>query len=104
MPRDGLALAVGVGGEDDVSPVLLDRSPQLVDRFPPAFDHLVVRLEAVLDVDRDLFSGQVADVAHRGKDVETVTQEPLQSPRLGGGLDDDQTFWHSTSLFPTGWL
>ncbi len=104
MPGDGLALTVRVGGQDDVAPLLLDRRAQLVDRLAPAFDHLVVRLEAVFHVDGDLLSRQVADVAHRGKNVETIPQEPLQSPRLGGGLDDDQTFGHSTSLFPFGRL
>jgi len=104
VPGYGLALTVRVGGQDDVAPVLLDRRAKLVDRLSPAFHHLVVRLEAVLHVDGHLLSRQVADVAHRGKDVETIPQEPLQSPRLGGGLDDDQTFGHSTSLFPSGRL
>src|SRR3981081_183337 len=57
-------------------------------------------VEAGLDVDAHLLSGEVADVAHRGKDVETVSQKPLQSPRLGRRLDDDQTFRHSTSFIP----
>jgi len=63
-------------------------------------DHLVVGLEAFLHVHPKLLFGQVADVAHRGADVETITQEPLQCPRLGGALDDDQTFRHSSSFIP----
>ena len=73
MPGDRLALAIRVGGQDDAAPVLLDRRSQLVDRLPAALDHLVVRLEAGLDVHPHLLSGQVADVAHRGEDIETVT-------------------------------
>ena len=57
-----------------------------------------------IDVHGELLSGQVADVPHRGEDVETVTQEPLQSLRLGRRFDDDQAFAHSTSLFPIGLL
>src|ERR1700716_2872132 len=39
-------------------------------------------------------------MTHRGKDIETIPQEPLQSPRLSGGLDDDQTFRHSNLFIP----
>ena len=60
--------------------------------------------EAGLHVDRDLLFGQVADVAHRGANVETIPQEPLQSPRLGGGLDDDQAFRQSSSFIPISGL
>ena len=99
VPGDRLALPVRVGGEDDLA-VVLGRGPELVDGLPAALDHLVSRLEARLHVDRDLLFGQVADVAHRGKNVETVTQKPLQSPRLGGRLDDDQTFSQFTPFIP----
>ena len=99
MPGDGLALAVRVGREDDVG-VLLGRRAKLADGLSAALDHLVARLEAGLDVDRYLLFRQVADVAHRGADIETVTQEPLQGPRLGGGLDDDQAFRQSSSFIP----
>ena len=93
VPGDGLALAVRVGGQDRPPAFsFLAAGLQLVDRLPAALDHLVVRLEAGLDVHRELLSRQVADVAHRGKDVETVTQKPLQGPRLGRRLDDDQPF------------
>ena len=92
MPGDRLALAIRVGGQDDAAPVLLDRRSQLVDRLPAALDHLVVRLEARVHVHGELLTWQVADVAHRGEDVETVTQKPLQSLRLGRRLDDDQPF------------
>ena len=92
MPSNRLPLPIRVGGQDDFAPILFDSRLQVGDRLPAAFDHLVVRLETGLDLDAQLVSGQVADVTHRGKDIETVTQEPLQSPRLGGGFDDDQPF------------
>ena len=99
VPGDGLALAVGVGGEDDLL-VHLGRRPELVDRLAPAFDHLVVGLEAVVHLHAHLLLGEVADVAHRGANVETVPQEPLQGSRLGGRLDDDQSFRHSSLSIP----
>src|SRR5260370_19833384 len=100
VPGDSFAFPVRVGGQDHAPAVLLGRRCQLVDRLAPAFDNLVVRLETVLNLDPHLLSRQVADVAHRGQDVETVTQEPLQSPGLGRRLDDDQTFRHSHSYIP----
>src|SRR5207248_10966035 len=99
VPGDGLAFPVGVRGQDDLL-VLLGRRAKLGDRLAAALDHLVVRLEAVVDLDAHLLFGQVADVAHRGPDVVAVSQEPLQSPGLGRRLDDDQTFWHSSLTIP----
>src|SRR2546422_10189821 len=57
-------------------------------------------LETVVHLDPHLLFGQVADVAHRRPDVETVTQEPLQRPGLGRRLDDDQSFRHSSLFIP----
>ena len=99
VPGDGLPFPVRVGSKDDLL-VFLGRGPQLVDRLASAFHDLVVRLEAVVHLDPHLLFRQVADVAHRGPDIETVTQKPLQCPGLGRRLDDDQSFWHSFSLFP----
>ena len=92
VPGDRLALPVRVRGEDDVARVLLDRRAKIGDRLLAVVDHLVVGFETLLHVHPELLFGKVADVSHRGKNVETVTQEPLQGPRLGGALDDDQTF------------
>jgi hypothetical protein len=100
MPGDRLTFPVWVGSENDLA-LLLGRRLQLRNGLAAAFHHLVVGLEAVFHIHGDLLFGQVADVAHRGANVKTVSQKPLQSPRLGGRLDDDQSFWHSTSLFPT---
>src|SRR5712664_4464303 len=57
-------------------------------------------LETVVHLDPHLLFGQVADVAHGGPDVETVSQKPLQSPGLGRRLDDDQSFRHSSLFIP----
>src|SRR2546429_7739509 len=59
-----------------------------------------MRLETVVHLDPHLLFRQVADVAHGGPDVETVTQEPLQSPGLGRRLNDDQSFRHSSLFIP----
>ena len=99
VPGDRLALAVGVGREDDLA-VLLHRCPQLGDRLLPVLDDLVVRPEAGVDVDAKLLVGQVANVPHRGVHLEAVAQEALQCSRLRRRLDDDQTFRHSHSFIP----
>src|SRR2546427_5829573 len=59
-----------------------------------------MRLETVVHLDPHLLFRQVADVAHGGPDVETVTQKPLQRPGLGRRLDDDQSFRHSSLFIP----
>jgi hypothetical protein len=83
VPRDGLALAVGVGGQDDVVPVL-DRLLERADRFLAVAHDPVARPEVVLDVHGQLSLGEVADVPHRSAHVEAISEEALQRPRLGG--------------------
>ena len=100
VPGDRLALAVRVGGKDDLAAVALDRRAELVDGLAAALHHLVVRLEAVVDLHAHLLSRQVANVPHGGAHVETVTQKPLQRSGLGGRLDDDQSFCHSPLFIP----
>jgi hypothetical protein len=97
VPGDRLALAVEVGREPDRgcrAAGLL----QLVDSLALALEHLVARLEAVLEVDpghRLLLAlgpagGQVADVADAGEDHEVGPEVLPDRLRLGGALDDDQ--------------
>ena len=67
MPADGLALAVGVGGDvEDVG--LLGGLLQLVEDLLLGRRHHVLRLEVLLRVDAELGLRQIADVAHRGLD------------------------------------
>jgi hypothetical protein len=99
VPGDRLALAIGVGREDDLG-LFLDRRAKLVDGLAAALHDLVVRLEAVVDLHAHLLLRQVADVAHRRFDVEPLAQKPLQRFGLGGRLDDDQSFRHSFLFIP----
>src|SRR5438128_380544 len=55
-----------------------------------ALHHLVLRLEAPLDVDADLRLGQVFHVAHRGLHRVARPKVLLDRLRLGGRLDDHQ--------------
>src|SRR5207245_6075134 len=89
VPGDGLAFAIGVGGEQHAIGVLRRRL-QLGDHLLLALDDLVDRLEAVLDVHAHLGLRQVHDVAHRGLHRVAGPQVFLDRLRLRGGLDHDQ--------------
>ena len=78
VPRDGLALAVLISGEQELVGVL-ERALEFGDRLLLGVGDDVVRLEAVLDVDGELAErallelggevlrlDEVADVADRG--------------------------------------
>ena len=93
MPGDGLALAVGVGGEQDLVR-LLGRVAQLPDLLLLAPDDDVLGAEAVLQVDPEGRLRQVADVTHRSLDRVAGAQELGQGASLARRLDDDQTVWH----------
>ena len=85
---NGLPLAVFVGGEIEGACILEERLQVLDDRCS-ALGQLVVRLEAVLDVDGETFAWQVGNVADRCANVESITEIFGDRFRLGGGLDDD---------------
>ena len=63
VPGDGLALPVGVGGEEHFL-TLLGGFFQLVNDLFLALDGLVVQFKAVLHVHAQLALGQVAHMAH----------------------------------------
>ncbi len=89
VPGDGLALAVGVGGEEDAVDAL-GRRLELGDHLLLRLDDLVDRLEPVLDVHADLALGQVHHVAHRGLHHVARAQVLLDRLRLGGRLHHHQ--------------
>ena len=89
VPGDGLALAVGVGCQEDLARVLgllLD----LLDDIALTADVDVVGGEAVLNIHAEGTLGQVADVAHRGDDLIVGAEIALDGACLGGRLHDDQ--------------
>ena len=103
MPGDGLALAVLVGGEEELARLLQQRLEAGHHVLLLAGDD-VQGLEAVVDVDpepgpvlalvggRHLVGapGQVADVADRGLDDEVGAEQAADGAGLGRRLDDDQ--------------
>mgnify|MGYP001580968120 CR=1 FL=1 len=91
MPGDGLALAVGVGGEDDLRG-LLDQVGQFGDVGGCALEHDVGGSDSsVLKGDAEApFGGEVAHVTEGGGHAEARAEELADLADLVGGLDDDQ--------------
>ena len=103
MPGDGFALAVFIGGEQELVGVL-EQALELGDLLPLVAVHDEQRLEVVVHVDaepgprlapvlgRDLGRAvrHVADVADAGLDHVALAQVAGDGPGLGWGLDDDQ--------------
>ena len=97
VPGDGLALAVGVGREQDMrrrsSPPL-----QLGQDLLLARDDLVRLLKPLFDVDPELLR-QILDVPLGGDDVEPRPQVLLDRLGLRRRLDDDERLDHQQLLF-----
>ena len=103
VPRDALALAVLVGGEDELAG-LAQRVLQLADDGLLVGRDDVQRLEVLLDVHAEAgpveglvlggnllgVARQVAHVAHRGLHAVARRQEGADGARLRRRLDDDQ--------------
>ncbi|MBS1226673.1 MAG: pyrB [Candidatus Aminicenantes bacterium] len=89
VPGDGLALAVGIGGQDDTI-ALAGGLPELGDDLLLVRDDLVGRLEVVIDVDPQLLLGQVADMSHRGLDRVVRAEIVVDGLGLGRRFDDDE--------------
>ena len=89
VPADGLALAVGVGG--DVEGLgLLGRPLQLVQHLLLGGQHAVVGLEPALLIHAQLRLGQVPHVAHGGLHDEPRIQIFLDGLHLRRGFDHHQ--------------
>ena len=89
VPRDGLALAVGVGREVD-RVRLPGQCPQLFDDLLLAVEDGILRTKAVFNVHAEILSGQVADMPHGGLHVEVLPEELADCACLRGRFDDDQ--------------
>ena len=93
VPADRLALAVGVGGEEDAVG-LAGEPDELRDRLLLAGDDAVVRLVVLRAVDRDALLLEVADVAVAGGDLEVLAEELPEGGGLGRRFDDDEGACH----------
>jgi len=103
MPADGLALAIGVGGQQDLRR-FLERRLQMRDLFLLAAGNDVVRLELLVDIYTkatpvlvlDLLGnlrgrfGQIADVAIARFDTVLRAKKPAEGLRLRRRLKASQ--------------
>jgi hypothetical protein len=84
MPRDGLSLPVGVGGQPHGLALLgglADGSNRLLD--VGLRQCLIAEVDTAVDVDAEIGFGEVADMPHRGKHSEILAHVLLDRPRLG---------------------
>ena len=88
VPGDGLALAIGVGGQDQRVGVLQGVG-DVVDALLRLGVDLPEHLEIVVRIDRAVLGRQVADMAKGGQDLVTGAQILVDRLRLGRRLDND---------------
>ena len=88
VPGDRLALAVGVGGEDQ-RVVALQRVGDRLDMLAAIRRHLPFHREPVLGIDRAVLGRQVADMAVGGENRVAGAEILVDGAGLGGGFDDD---------------
>ena len=89
VPGDRLALAVGVGGEDQLVGALAPpwRSRERASAPRPSISQIM--LEVVVGIDRAVLGRQVADVAEGGQDLVAAAEILVDRLGLGGRFDDD---------------
>ena len=88
VPGDGLALAVGVGGEDQLARPF-DRLGDFVQALGGLGLDVPMHLEVVVGHDRAVLRGQIAHVAVRGDHVVSGPQILVDGLGLGWQFDDD---------------
>ena len=89
VPRNRLALAVGVGREDQ--PVgALGRVADFLEALLLVAIEFPVHREALVRADAAILGRQVADVTVAGENLEVLAEVFLDGFRLGGRFDDDQ--------------
>ena len=92
--RDGLALAIGVGGEQDLVGLLGSGADRFDDlRLALLFQQLVGFLEAIVDVDPAALR-EVFDVPLGRKDLVAGADVLLDRLRLCRGLHDEEGLGH----------
>ena len=88
MPADGLALAVRVGRKQDAV-ALFGLGLQLLDELLLALDGDIFRCIAIFDINAQRAGGQVAHMAHTGRDLVAAAQILANGLGLGRGFHDD---------------
>ena len=88
VPRDRLALAVGVGGEDQLVGAL-DRLGDVGEALAGLGVDLPNHVEIVVRIDRSVLGRQVAHMTERGQDFVTWPQIFIDRLGLCGRLNND---------------
>ena len=88
MPGDRLALAVGVGGEDELGGAL-DRLGDVAEPLLRLGVDLPDHLEVGVRIDRSVLGGQVADMAERRQHLVAAAEILVDRFGLSRRLDDD---------------
>ncbi len=103
VPRNGLALPVRVGGEEQ-GLRFLERARNGVHVLLISFHHLILHGEVMLGVDGAFFRHQIAHMAIRGEDFEVLAEVFLDGLRLGGRLHDNEVAAQSRLMQRVGAL
>ena len=90
VPGDGLAFAIGVGRQVDLTR-LLDALLELLDQLGLVSRHQIGRREIVVDVDPERALWQIANVAHRGLHGVAAAKVLADGAGFRWRFDDDQT-------------
>ena len=93
VPRDCLALAIRVGGEDQLVRALNGRGNFLHHLGATAFE-VPVHGEIVIGLHRPVFRGQIAHVTDRSNDVEVLAKVFVDRFGLRGRFDNDDVHAH----------
>ena len=88
VPADRLALAVGVGGEDQ-NRVIFQRIGDGFDMFARVGGNLPLHRETLFGVDRAILGGQVTHMPIRGQHSVIAAKIAVDGLGLGGRFDDD---------------
>jgi hypothetical protein len=88
MPGNRLALAIGVGGENELVRSL-ERAGNVVEALLGLVIDLPDHAEIVLGIDRAVLGGQVAHVPERGQHLVARAKVAVDRFRLGRRLDDN---------------
>ena len=93
MPGNGLAFAVGVGGEVNGAGALC-RLGKVLNGLLLVLRDFIEGLKVVRDVDAEAVLGKVPDVAQGGLDAKVLSQDFLDGPGLGGRFYDYEVCSH----------
>ena len=88
MPRDGLALAIGIGGQIEVFGAFQRLGDLAQVLAGPRVRHVGHR-EVLVRTHRSVLGRQIADMAIARQHPEVVTEIPVDGSRFGGGFDDN---------------